>query len=141
LFEEIFHPVKTGTEQKEITYNGLIKATGASKSLLQMLKKAGLFMGVETKRGRYYDDLDVHIVQLAKKLMELGFTSEDLSVYHKYVESIRDEVNTIHNRLHELHKAHDTKEIHLSDLFSATASLKKYLTIKVGRQTALGFHT
>jgi len=96
--------VGVATKQKEITYNRLVKATSASKSLLQMLKKAGLFMGVETKRGRYYDDLDVHIVQLAKKLMELGFTSEDLSVYHKYVESIRDEVNTIHNRLHELHK-------------------------------------
>ncbi len=65
LFEGLFHPVRTATTPKEISFDELVTATEVSESILRMLEGSGLLIGVETEKGRYYDDLDVHIVLMA----------------------------------------------------------------------------
>ncbi len=137
LLEKLFHPAKTEAALKELTFSELATATGVSESLLRTLEGGGLLMPVKIEgKQQYYDDIDVCIVQVVKKLMELGFTPGDFSVYRKYIEAIRNEAETMHARFHDLH----TDKIPLSDLINALRSLKTYLATKIYRRTFLEFH-
>ena len=137
FLDHIFHPVRTGVESKELSLTDLAAATGVPESSLETLRALGLLMPVRTEQGERYDDIDIRITQIVKELMEFGLAPEDLSVYGQYIEAIRNEVRTIHDRMHEIDAA---DKVPVNKLASTLNSLKACLAIKVNRQAVMQLH-
>lgn len=132
-----FRTAGTGTASKELSLTELAAATGVPASSLETLRTLGLLMPARTERGERYDDIDVRIALIVKELIEFGLAPEDLGVYGQYIEVIRNEVRTMHDRIHETPGA---DKVPVTKLASTLNSLKACLAIKVQRQAVVEFH-
>ena len=133
LFEDVFHPVTSG-EPESLEFQELVNASGLSATTIKELELLGLLMPDGTGEGKHYDDIDLCIARIAGELLEYGITLSDLGIYRNYVNTIRDEFNTIHSRMHQIPN-HD--RIPLSRMINTIGNLKECLSRKVWRQTAL----
>lgn len=138
FLDELFHPLGTEDESKTMSLKELVAATGLPRKTLKALENMGLLLPTRTQRGERYDSLDVYVGRIVKKLMDIGLTLEDLSVYRRYVEAIRFEAESMHNNV--FHRLHDTGEIPITELIRTLNDLKAYLAAKIYRQVALESH-
>ncbi len=138
FLDELFHPLGTEDESKTMSLTELVTATGLPKKTLKALENMGLLLSTRIPKSEQYDSLDVYIGRTVKKLMDIGLTLEDLSVYSRYVETIRFEAENMHNNV--FHRLHETGEITLTELVGTLNDLKAYLSAKIYRQVALESH-
>ncbi len=134
FLDELFHPLGTEDESKTMSLTELIAATGLPKKTLRKLGELQLILPVNTPQGKRYDSMDARVGRTVKKLMDIGLTLEDLSVYRRYVETIRFEAESLHDNIHRLH---DTGGFSLTELVRTLNDLKTYLDVKIYRQMAL----
>jgi DNA-binding transcriptional MerR regulator len=139
LLEDLFHPLETETEPvpKELSFHELASDGGLSEADLKTLETMGLIMPSVTDHGQLYDDIDLHIARIIKKLTGLGLTFNDLNIYSQYVEVIQNEAQAIHDKIHRLP---DAEIFTLTELVKTLNMLKTYLGIKVCRETLLRAH-
>lgn len=134
LLDELFHPLGTEDESKTMSLTELVTATGLPPKTLRKLEGLCLLLPVETAKGKRYDSMDARVGRTVKKLMDIGLTIEDLSVYRRYVETIRFEAESLHDSIHRIH---DTGGLSLAELVGTLKDLKTYLDVKIYRQMAL----
>jgi DNA-binding transcriptional MerR regulator len=135
LADHLFRPVTTGP--KDLSFTELAEASGLSPSVLKQLEKSGLLIPSGTGQNKRYDDLDLRIAQTVRELAGFSLTASDLSVYSKYIQAIRDEAMTIHNKMHD---AGLTGTVPLAGLVRTLNDFKMYLSMKVYRQFAVESH-
>jgi DNA-binding transcriptional MerR regulator len=137
LMEDIFRPVENETKLKGVSLAGLVVASELPESTLKTLEAMGLIVPVETEHGLIYDDIDVRIAQIFKKLAGYALKPDSLDIYRQYIEVIRAEAKSMHDTVHQLP---DHEKVPLLELFNATKDLKEYLAMKVYRQEIQYFH-
>jgi DNA-binding transcriptional MerR regulator len=138
FFDELFHPLGTEDESKTVSLAELVVAIGLPRETLKALEDMGLLLPARTLKGEQYDSLDVYVGRTVKKLMDIGLTLEDLSVYSRYVETIRFEAESLHNNV--VHRLHETGDIPLMELCRTLNELKTYLAAKIYRHVVLESH-
>lgn len=136
LFEDVFHPLMSGGSES-LKFQELVNTSGLSAATIKEFESIGLLMPAGTGEGKRYDDIDLCVARNAGELLEYGITFSDLGVYLKYVNTIRDEFNTIHSRMHQIP---NPDRIPLSRMVNAIGNLKECLSRKVWRQTTLEQH-
>jgi DNA-binding transcriptional MerR regulator len=130
---DIFQPVVDEAKSKRMSLSELVSASGLSESDIKELEAKGLIMPVETEHGLTYDDIDIRIAQIFRRLAEFGLKPRDFDIYHRYMEIIRTEFKAIHDTLHQLPN-HEI--IPLQELFKIANDLKRYLAMRVYREEA-----
>lgn len=134
LFEQVFYP--EGGESVYFSTADLAAGTGLDEKTLKELREKGVLSPADGEEARY-DRSDRRIAWIIKKLLDLGLTTEDLTIYMRFIELARSEVKTMRGKL--LHRIHDGS-ISSSDLINLTDNLKKDLTYKAFRQELLESH-
>jgi DNA-binding transcriptional MerR regulator len=128
---DVFQPVAGEAESKSMSLSELISASGLSESDIKALEAKGLIMSAETEHGLTYDDIDIRIAQIFKKLAGFGLKPRDLDIYRRYMEIIRTEFKAIHDTVHQLTN-HEI--IPLQELSKIVDDLKRYLAMRVYRE-------
>jgi len=136
FLDDIFHPVGKG-DSGGMTFQDLINATGMSAADLNDLDEMGLLMPAATSQGRMYDDVDLRIVQIVSELAEFGLKPSDLQVYRQYIDAVRNEAKTIHEKVHELHSSGSVPVARLSRVLT---EMKSCLTHKIFRELFIEHH-
>ncbi|AQU03702.1 MerR family transcriptional regulator [Dehalococcoides mccartyi] len=135
LLDDVFQPVVTG-EPNPLTAGELLNASGLSAPELKGLQSMGLLVPRKTAKGDVYDDIDLRVAGIIKELAGFGLELNDLGIYSRYIEVIRNEADEIHNKIHHMR---GMDKVPVARLFSTLNSLKAYLATKVYRQ-ALEMH-
>jgi len=130
FLDDIFHPVGKG-ESRSLTFHDLINATGMSAADLNDLDEMGLLMPEDTRQGRIYDDVSLRIAQIVGELAEFGLKPSDLQVYQQYVDAVRNEAKTIHEKVHEMH---GKSSVPVARLSRALTEMKSCLSHKIFRE-------
>jgi len=130
---DVFRPVVDETKPGNISLSELSAASGLPESEIKVLEAKGLISSKETENGLTFDDIDIRIAQIFKRLAELGLESHILDIYCQYMAIIRNEFEIMHNNIHQ-HPNHET--IPIQELFKITNDLKKYLALRIFRQEA-----
>ena len=130
FLDDIFHPVGKG-ESRSLTFHDLINATGMSAADLNDLDEMGLLMPEDTRQGRIYDDVSLRIAQIVGELAEFGLKPSDLQVYRQYIDAIRNEAKTIHEKVHEMH---GKSSVPVARLSRALTEMKSCLSHKIFRE-------
>ena len=136
FLDDIFHPVGRGGPES-LTFDELIDASGMSAGDLNTLEKMGLLMPADTIQGHIYDDIDLRIAEIVNGLKEFGLSPSDLGVYSQYVEAVRNEAKTIHEKIHDTQGG---RSVAVTRLFSALNEMKSCLAGKVYRRVAVEHH-
>jgi len=118
-------------EFKKLTFSELIHATGMSAVDLNELDELGLLMPEDTPQGRIYDDVSLRIAQIVSELAEFGLKPSDLQVYQQYVDAVRNEAKTIHEKVHEMH---GKSSVPVARLSRALTEMKSCLSHKIFRE-------
>ena len=130
FLDDVFHPMGTG-EIKKLTFSELVHATGMSAADLNELDDLGLLMPEDTPQGRIYDDVSLRIAQIVSELAEFGLKPSDLQVYQQYVDAVRNEAKTIHEKVHEMH---GKSSVPVARLSRALTEMKSCLSHKIFRE-------
>ncbi len=136
FLDDIFHPAGKG-EPRSLTFHDLINATGMSAADLNELDEMGLLIPADTPQGRVYDDMDLRIALIVSELEEFGFKPSDLQVYRQYVDVVRNEARTIHEKVHQLH---GSMSIPAARLYRTLMEMKSCLSHKIFRELVVGNH-
>jgi DNA-binding transcriptional MerR regulator len=134
---DVFQPIVDEVKYKSISLSELVSASSLSESDIKALEAKGLIMPIETEHGLTYDDIDIRIAQIFKKLAEFGLKLHDFDIYHQYMETIRTEFKAIHDTIHQLPN-HEI--IPFQELFKIVGDLKRYLAMRVYREEAQHHH-
>jgi len=131
FMEGVFQPLENEAKPRDISFSELVAATGLPESMLKALEVKGLIVPVKTKHGLTYDDIDIRIGKIFRKLSELGLAPDDLDVYRQYIEIIRIEAKAMHEIVHRLlyHGKTPVKE-----LYQALNDFKGSLAMRIYRQ-------
>ncbi|MBN1369418.1 MAG: MerR family transcriptional regulator [Dehalococcoidaceae bacterium] len=139
IMVEIFQPLSGGAKPKKVSLSDLLSASGLSEYSIKDLEDREFIVPVETNNGRpIYDDIDIQIARIFKRLAEFGLKPENFSIYREYVELIRTEFDAMHETFHQLPN-HEI--VPLRELFKITNDLKKYLALRIYRQEAQSLRT
>jgi len=136
LLDDVFHPMGTG-EFKKLTFSELVHATRMSAADLNDLDELGLLMPEDTPQGRIYDDVSLRIAQIVSELAEFGLKPSDLQVYQQYVDAVRNEAKTIHEKVHEMHGSSSVPVARLSRVLT---EMKSCLAHKIYREVIVEDH-
>jgi DNA-binding transcriptional MerR regulator len=128
---DVFRPVGNGGVRENITASQFARQSGLSRNALAFLRAQGLLSPVKKIGIDSYDDVDVRLAAAFKELLDQGITLDDLKVFGQYLNVMRCIAETIHARVHELHKE---GSVRLGDLAGAMENLRTLLSIKVHRQ-------
>jgi DNA-binding transcriptional MerR regulator len=131
LLEGIFQPIESETQTRNITLVEMIAATGLSESTLKALENTGLIAPAPTEKGLTFDDIDLRIARIFKKLADYGLKPEDFYIYRTYIEIIRLEAKQMHDMMHRLP---DHEKVPLMDIFKTVNELKRYMAMRIYRQ-------
>ena len=137
LMVEIFQPLSGEAKPKSVSLAELLSASGLSESSIKDLEDRELIVPVETENGPAYDDIDIRIAQIFKRLAEFGLKPHDFDSYRQYIEIIRTEFEAMHETFHQLP---NHEMIPLKELFKIANDLKGYLALRVYRQEAQRMH-
>jgi len=132
LYEFVFDG-REGKMPARLSRKELIASSGLTGTIVRELNSIGLLMPSD-KEKNLYNEADVRIARMLKKLLDLGLTPADLIIYSRYMETIRGEVQTIRNKMMKC--IHDGV-ISLPDLINITEKLKTELDKKTFRQVLL----
>ena len=128
---EMFRPLERGGKSGRLTFAELVAHSSVSGAVLKKMEALGLLLPVGSGRDKLYDDIDVNIARNIKELIDHGLSIEDLKVFNKYIEVIREIAITLHDRIHDQHKENSVRPV---DLSSALDNLRSLLAVKVHRQ-------
>ena len=137
VLDDIYHPVNPEAGPKELTFSELVSASGLPVSPLTRLEALGLLMPTTEGQHKKYDDIDLRVTRIVKELADFGIKPWDLHIYHDYIVAIRNEIKTVHNRLHE-NKLTGTADV--GKLMNALNTLKDCLATRIYRQAAMTLH-
>jgi DNA-binding transcriptional MerR regulator len=137
VLHDVFRPVADEAKSRSITLHELVAASGLPETEIKFLEAKGLIVSKETENGFTYDDIDVRIAQIFKRLAELGLKPRNLDIYRQYMAIVRNEFKTMHDTIHQLPN-HDI--IPLQELFKIADDLKKYLALRIYREEAQHSH-
>jgi hypothetical protein len=137
LLVEIFQPLSDKEKLKSVSLSELSSASGLSESSIEDLEDREFIVPVKTKNGPVYEDIDIRIDQIFKRLAEFGLKPHDFDHYRQYIKLIRTEFETMHKTFHR-HPNHEI--IPLKELFKIANDLKGYLTLRVYRQEVQRLH-
>jgi DNA-binding transcriptional MerR regulator len=135
FLEEVFHPVVVDT--MVLSLRELKAASGLAGTSVKGLEKLKFLAPHETEKGPRYDDIDLKIARIFKKVQEYGFTAADLEVYRQYIEAVRTEARALHKRMHRMP---DMEKIPLTEVFKMFNELKAYLAMRIYRQEIFKSH-
>jgi len=137
LLGDIFRPVGKDGTLASASLEELARESGMPLKTIKALKEMGLLSPTGKPGMEHYDDIDMGVAVAIKQLMEHGLTIDDLAAFSQYVKVMCSIAETIHARVHELHK-NDTVE--LAGLGSAFENLRNLLAIKSQRRVFTEFH-
>jgi DNA-binding transcriptional MerR regulator len=135
--EEIFQPLGNGAEPRNLTFDELISASGLPGPEINAIEAKGLIKPQKTEKGLRYDDTDLRLAQLFKKLAGFGLKPDDLDIYRQSVKTLRLEARAIHQVLHRLP---DHENIPIRELLKILNDFKRYLAIKIYREEVQKFN-
>jgi DNA-binding transcriptional MerR regulator len=134
FMENIFRPILNQNAPRALSQVELISGSGLSESDLNDLEKMGLIGPQNNESGASYDDIDLSIAQIFKKMSAAGIQTSDLEVFHQYIEVARAEAQAMHTMMHRLP---DHNNIPINDILKMVTDLKGYLSHKIYRQEAI----
>jgi DNA-binding transcriptional MerR regulator len=137
LMEDVFRPVGNESKPANISFSELVSASGLSESDLKALEDKGLIIPVDTNQGLRYNDLDLRLTQLFRKLAGFGLKPDDLDIYRQYIGIIRLEARAMHEAFHRLPN-HD--QIPLREVLKTLKDFKECLEMKIFRDEAGHFN-
>jgi DNA-binding transcriptional MerR regulator len=137
FFEQIFHPLTEKATQASLSFDELVNASGLEPSIMRELEEDRLIVSRPTEQGVVYDDIDLNVARIAKKLAGFGVAPSDLSFYRQYVDFLRIEAKTWHEMFHA---RTDHEDISLIDFFQTVNELKEGLAVRAYRQETRHFH-
>lgn len=130
VMSDIFKPVTGEAVSKGINIKDLMSVSGLSESDIRELEAISLIVPAETKNGIVYDDIDIRIAQIYRRLAEIGLKAGDMGIYKEYIDAIRAETRAIHEAFHRLP---DHDRIPARELFKISNELKGYLALRIYR--------
>jgi DNA-binding transcriptional MerR regulator len=131
VFSSLFQPLDSKNSSRQYSLSELAAQSGISTAQFMKLEKEGLLVPQKSTSESTYDEIDLKIVSIYKRLVELGFEPHDYSLYRKFIEIVRQETDFIHSSIH-CHPQHET--IPIQEVFAAFTDLKRFLTLKVYRE-------
>lgn len=138
VLEDIFRPVPgNGPEKVDMTLSGLAGAIGLSESDIKTLEKMRLLQPDRTGPEPIYNDIDISIARLFKRMRDHGLKAEDLFIYTRFAGLGRIEARVMHDTVHKLPN-HEIFPI--AEMLKATMELKNLLAIRAWRDLARTNH-
>lgn len=131
--EEIFRPLGTGAASRNLTFDELVAASGLTGPEIEALESKGLIEPSKTEQGSRYDDIDLQLAQIFKKLAGFGLNPEDLDIYRQYLDMMRLEARAIHEMIHRLP---NHEKIPIREVFKTLKDFKGCLEMKIFRDEA-----
>lgn len=111
----------------------LASSTGLSMETIAKFREMGLLTPA-SRGGNRYGKADERIGRAFKKLLDLGLTMKDLSIYGQYAGIMRSEVRALRGRL--IDRVHDGS-ISLKEVVALLNDLKTDLAFKIYREAML----
>jgi DNA-binding transcriptional MerR regulator len=136
LMEEVFRPAGKGMEQINYSFEELLKGSGLSESDFKELEAGGIIKAQCNKQGLFYDDIDLQLARIFKKLLDFGFKCADFNIYSQYMDIMRQEAIAVHDAFHRLP---DHEKVPLREFFKTIHDFKDCLEMKVFRQESQSF--
>ena len=91
IFDDLFRPEYFDMHFQSLNLSEVAQETGLTKKQLYEIERLGFLPTLETAgQDRLFDQEDLHIMQLIKQVLDLGFTPTDLGFY---VEDIKIHIN------------------------------------------------
>lgn len=134
--EEIFQPLGNGAGPRNLTFDELVSTSGLPGLEINALESKGLVKSKKTDQGLRYDDTDLRLAQLFKKLAGFGIKPDDLDIYRQYIKMMRLEARAIHEIFHRLP---DHEKIPIREVFKTLKEFKDCLETKIYRDEAKNF--
>jgi DNA-binding transcriptional MerR regulator len=135
--EEIFQPLGNGAGSRNLTLDELVSASSLPGLEITALEAKGLIEPHKTDQGLRYDDTDLRLAQLFKKLSGFGLKPDDLDIYREYIKMVRLEARAIHKVFHRLP---DHEKIPIREVFKTLKEFKGCLETKIFRDEAGNFN-
>ncbi len=134
VLEDIFRPVP-GNESNEVnmTLSELSVAAGLSENDIKTLEKMRLLQPDTKGPEPVYNDIDVSIARLFKRMRDYGLKAEDLFIYTRFAGLTRIEAQAMHDTIHKLP---DHEIFPITEMLKATNELKNLLAIRAWRDIA-----
>lgn len=139
MFDFLFHPIGLEAESQKLSFIKLAAVSGVGEPDLKKIEEMGLIIPHKSGSDQYYDDIDLNIVKIIQTLLDCGLTLADLKICKSYIEAIRIEAKTIHQKIHQLHD--DNNNLSLTKLWENLNTLKTYLMLKIYRQEVQSPHS
>jgi DNA-binding transcriptional MerR regulator len=133
FMEGIFQPVEGRSGKQHLSSHEMAEASGLSTVELEELEKKGFLTPIKQDSGLTYDDIDLQVAGLWKKLIGFGLKPGDLEIYRKYITLAQEEFKTMHEAMHRLP---DHESVPLTELLKAVEALKGALALRIFRQEA-----
>jgi len=139
IFDDFFRPENFDINFQSLTLSEVAQETGLTIEQINEIEHLGFFPIFETaSQDRLFDEDDLHIMQLIKRVLDLGFTPTDLGFY---VEDIKIHINNEGEfwkiTKKKFNSAKDRKDIYRM-LLSNTGNIrsiiyKKYSGLEIGK--------
>ncbi len=137
LMIEIFQPITGEVKPNSVSLAELLTASGLADSSIKELEDREFIVPVVNENGTAYDDIDIRIAQIFKRLTEFGFQPHDFDYYRQYIEIIRTEMKSMHETFHHLPN-HET--VPLKEMLRTVSDLREYLALRIYREEAQRMH-
>jgi DNA-binding transcriptional MerR regulator len=131
FFERLYLPVSEKAPPVPLKLAETLENSGLEPDVLKELEEAGLIVPCQTGQGAVYDDIDLSIASIYKKLAVFGVKPRDLKLYRSYSNFLRTEARYWHKMFHA---RPDHEGISLVDFFQTMRDLKDGLALRVYRQ-------
>jgi DNA-binding transcriptional MerR regulator len=137
FFERIFHPLADKATPAFMSFDELVSASGLEPSILRELEEDRLIVYRPKQQGAVYDDIDLNVARIVKKLAGFGVAPRNLKFYRQYMDFLRVEAKTWHKMFHA---RTDHEDLSLIDFFQTINELKEGLAVRAYRQETGHFH-
>ncbi len=134
MMKQLFSGYDTENPGELLTVSDFIKSTGLPETAVLKLEEMGLLTPSRAPAGSHYDKTDERVGRMFKKLLDLGLTLEDLSIYGQYAGIVRSEVRTMRGKL--IDRVHEGC-VSLKEVVELLNDLKHDLTFKIYREAFL----
>jgi DNA-binding transcriptional MerR regulator len=132
--EKIFHPVgnvaSAASRSGTFSLAELAADSKLPEPFIHNLEKSGLIEPRIRQGQPVYDDIDLQVARLCKRLSEIGLQAADLALFSQYIEVIRAETRALHQFIHRLP---DHESVPLTEMADLVKNLKNLLDARIYR--------
>lgn len=135
LMQRLFAPYREQSERSVDAWTSqedLIKDSGLAPENLDAMVALGLIAPREGPAGPEFNALDTALLGKIAVVMKMGFHPEDLELYSRFYQLMRDEVNLAHDRI--IHNPARENHQSLADIEKTLENIKNLIMLRAYRE-------